>query len=95
MPQFRDIPVPPDAGHVRLQLSQADLAALRALGARGGGLTLSAVCRLAMSLLARGVAVTQEEVLAEAERVRARARGPEPAQPEPKRRGRSRRGETP
>lgn len=72
----REIPLPEDAVFVRLQLSRADTAALAALGSRGGIPSVAAVCRLALSLLARGEAVTAEAVLAEAERVRVPLVGP-------------------
>lgn len=81
MPQFRDIPAPEDPVRVRLDLSEAQAVQLRTLGARQG-LALAAICRIAMGMLARGETVTQEAVLAEAERIRDATKAAQPA-PEP------------
>jgi hypothetical protein len=85
MPQFKDIPVAPDARRVRVELPPDQITALIKIGAEGG-LTVSAVSRIALSLLARGETVTAARVLEEAERIRAANRVLDPpASQEPKR----------
>lgn len=89
MPQYKDIPIPPDPLRVRVEMSQDEAGELRVLAA-GGAYPLAALCRVALSMLARGKTVTQESVMTELGRIRAEVAGPQEP-PEPKRpRGRPR-----
>lgn len=75
MPQFRDVPLPPNPVSVRLQLGNDDAAVLRVAAAREG-ISLAALCRLALHLLAKGGSPDMAAVLVEAKRVIAEAQGP-------------------
>jgi hypothetical protein len=83
MGQFRDIPVPENAVRVRLDLSEEQVTALKRIGL-DADIALSAVCRLAMGMLAEGRAVDAEAIIEEAKKVRA-ANAPPKKEPRPKR----------
>lgn len=65
MPQFRDVPVPDDPVTVRLQIDPVTARTLRVRAAETG-ISLAALCRIAMTRLGRGDAVTVEAILEEA-----------------------------
>lgn len=64
MVQFRDMPIPDDARHVRVELSVADINSLKEVAREAGDVALSAVARVGLSLIAQGVFDKQTVVLA-------------------------------
>jgi hypothetical protein len=70
MGQFRDIPVAENPVRIRLELSQDQATALKRIGL-DADITLAAVCRLAMGMIAEGETVDAKAIVEEAKKVRA------------------------
>ena len=66
----RDVPVPDRPHWIRAEVSLEDFVALQRLGADRGGLSVAAVARLALSLIARSGAADFKGLAEEYERVR-------------------------